>query len=314
MPDVFRETGSYYVLGFQPEATASAGQFHRIDVKLNRSDVTVQSRRGYYTPSATQPPGTESPAASAVTGLWPDVQLPLTMTAAPFAAGGLGTPAVIVTVGLAGAPGPPAGSGALHVFTGAFDRQGKALVSAQQEWMAEPGTGEVISRLSLSPGRYELRAGVARAADQRTGSVYGYVDVPDFLHDPISLSGIVLTRAGAPPPLGVDTLRGVAPDVPTAVRAFSASDHVRASLDIYEGVSRPILPVYVRVRVVDQDNQEVVNRESRLLADRFSSSRAVAFSFDLPLAGLAPGAYWTNVEVIHGNDRRSRDVRFTVRP
>lgn len=45
VPDVFRETASYYLLGFEP--TATDGREHTIGVRVNRGGVNVLSRRTY---------------------------------------------------------------------------------------------------------------------------------------------------------------------------------------------------------------------------------------------------------------------------
>ena len=46
LPEVFRESNSYYVLGFNP--AHADGRFHEIKVKVGRRDVILQARRGYY--------------------------------------------------------------------------------------------------------------------------------------------------------------------------------------------------------------------------------------------------------------------------
>ncbi len=42
------ESQAYYLLGYAPTNTAQDGSFHSIDVKVDRKDVTVRARRGYY--------------------------------------------------------------------------------------------------------------------------------------------------------------------------------------------------------------------------------------------------------------------------
>ena len=47
MPSVMQETSSYYVLGFRAADATSAGRAHKIEVKVNRRGVRVQSRRSH---------------------------------------------------------------------------------------------------------------------------------------------------------------------------------------------------------------------------------------------------------------------------
>src|SRR5690606_25905632 len=78
--EIFRESDSYYVLGFEPAHPRDDGQFHAIRVRVNRPDVTLQARRGYYGGPAESAGGGRrrnqvDPATrvlrDAVSGLWP---------------------------------------------------------------------------------------------------------------------------------------------------------------------------------------------------------------------------------------------------
>jgi hypothetical protein len=46
----------------------------------------------------------------------------------------------------------------------------------------------------LKTGRHEIRVAAENPERHLVGSVYTYVDVPDFAKDPISMSGVVLGR------------------------------------------------------------------------------------------------------------------------
>ena len=76
---------------------------------------------------------------------------------------------------------------------------------------------EVLPRLQVPPGRYEVRLG-ARTADARSGSVYTFVDVPEFTREALSMSGLVLAvtpSVGAAP---AGAYADLLPIVPTARR------------------------------------------------------------------------------------------------
>ena len=53
VPDVFKETSSYYLLGFVPGSPAD-GKRHDISVKVDRRGVDVSTRRNYIRPAATK--------------------------------------------------------------------------------------------------------------------------------------------------------------------------------------------------------------------------------------------------------------------
>jgi VWFA-related protein len=50
VPQMFRENGSYYLLGFRSTDTSAEGRFHRLTVRVARPEVEVRARAGYYGP------------------------------------------------------------------------------------------------------------------------------------------------------------------------------------------------------------------------------------------------------------------------
>ena len=106
LPEIFRESASYYVLGFEPAYTGTDGKFRRITVRVNRRDILLQARRGYYAPGRPAPRlpelGDDVPVAlsGAVAGLWPRTNIQLAVNAAPVAVPGVrgGAVAVVVNV------------------------------------------------------------------------------------------------------------------------------------------------------------------------------------------------------------------------
>ena len=340
--EVFRESESYYVLGFEPAHADADGRFHRIRVHVNRPGVDLQARRGYYGGGVEARPGraaedeVEAPGAvtrglrSAVAGLWPTSDVTLAVTAAPVASPDLTRSSVAIVVrvtqtfgdglsALFASPMPP-GPGLVHIYTGAFDRQGTALASSEQTLEVTPQSiaprtfeYEIVSRLELKPGRYELRSAVRDVRLGRSGSVYTYVDVPDFRASPVTLSGLMLSVTPGTVVVPRTPLAGLTPIVPTTQRQFTSTDQVQAFVRLYQGVSRAIMPGYIVAEILDGSDTSVYRQETRLVGGQYGASRAVDFTVDVPVARLPPGQYVLGVEARHGNDTARRDVRFTVR-
>jgi VWFA-related protein len=334
--ELFRESDAYYVLGFQPASTETNPRFREIRVRVNRKDVTLQARRGYY-PTGARPVEAESlpdeiPEAlrTAISGLWPAGDVSLSMSMAPLAAPDLqrGIVAIALNVRqqfderlgtLFRAPEGGPGDTVVNVLAGAFDRNGEALAHARQTLVVTPHEVsdrqfeyQVLMRLDLRPGRYEVRAAVDDSTLGRAGSVYGYVDVPDFRQTPITMSGVLLEAAPGLVTVPADELAGLVPVTPTARRTFVRTDRVRAFLRIYQGLTRAATPGYLEARILDADDRLVFRQESRIVNDQFGAGRAADVSIDVPLERLAPGAYLLTVETRHGNETASRDVRFAV--
>jgi VWFA-related protein len=328
LPAIFRESNSYYVLGFHP--AHADGRFHDISVKVSRPGVILQARRGYYAAGAktrrvaAAPRGVKASLHEAIAGLWPKAGLGLTLTTASVAMPGLRTAAVALMLGVE-APAPrssgPGEDRPVNVLIGAFDREGRSFAYEQGTLAAVPRRGpdgalkyDLLSRFELKPGRYEIRAAVEDTAADETGSVYGYVDIPNYVSELVSLSGIILyTNPAEPTGLLNDPLHAPFAVMPTLRRQFTRSDHVAAWVQISQGLQRPVMPGYVYAEILDENGQRVFHQETRTLATDTGANRAVNMSVALPLETLAPGQYLLSVEVRQGNAGAQRDVRFSVR-
>lgn len=334
LPEIFRESDAYYVLGFQP--THADGRFHNIQVKVARSDVTLQARRGYYASGAAAPrvavrrDGLPPALFSAIEGVWPRTTIPLTLSAAPMAMPGLQRGVVAVVLGVrqdlnregpgavAAAPASPRQT-SVDVLIGAFDRNGRMLARDRQTVSVMPraaGAGtftyEVISRLDLDPGRYELRAALEDSTLGETGSVYGYVDVPNYAAEHVALSGILLEASPSRATTVGMSLDTLVPLTPTARRDFSRSDQVTMFVKSYQGLTRNAMPGYVVTEILDDADRRVFRREQRVVIGDVGSNRAIDLSMDVPVKELAAGQYLLRVEARHGSDTATREVRFSV--
>jgi hypothetical protein len=262
-----------------------------------------------------------APIVAAIAGLWPDTDVPLVMNVAPFASPDLRTAVLAIVVGAhedATGPALSIGPADVQVFAGAFDRNGKALGSTKQTVSVNPQPAsdrtmvyETFSRIDLEPGRYEIRAAIEDGRSGRTGSVYGYVDVPDFARAPVSLSGLTL-HAG-PALTTAPALRDILPAVPTARREFAHGESVTAFVRAYQGVSRAMIPGYLTAEIRDDQNQPVFHQESRILPQQFGAGRALDFSVDVPTDRLRAGEYVLTIQARHGNEIARRDARFRMR-
>jgi hypothetical protein len=321
------------VLGFQPESGNRSGRFRRISVKVNRRDVTLQARRGYYTTGQAQrdvtqlPRGTPGVLRAAINGLWPETAMPVAMSLAPLASPMLDGGIVVATLDVTarhgeGQPAPTSGAGELaraRVLIGAFDRNGKALAFGEHELATTPSRVtdrerqyQFTMNLPLQAGRYEVRAAVEDQTVGTVGSVYGYVDVPDFRRRAVTLSGLLLHAPADRVPLPPPEIASFLPVVPTTRRTFARSDEVRGAARLYWGLGRRAIPGYLTVEVRDEHVRSVYRQETRMTPDTMGAGRATELSFDLPTARLTPGAYLLTVETRHGNESSRQDLRFQI--
>jgi VWFA-related protein len=323
LPALFAESRAYYLLAFAPADPKADGKLHKIDVKVDRPDVTVRTRSGYYA-GETRARGRRktvvSPEAAALDGVLPRRDVPLSVTVAPFATpGAAAESAVAVVLGVRQEIGAdrPQPNGPVRVLAAAFDRNGRSVQSETQTvgvtWRPDAAGSmpyEVLSRLALKPGRYEIRVALDGGASGRA-SVYTYVDVPDFSQQQLSLSGIVLAASPTVLSAPKDAFADLLPVVPTARRRFLRTDRVTGFLRIYQKAGKPAQPAEVTVRIVDASDRVVTNLVARLTTDRFTGNHA-DYPVDLPMDRLTSGEYLFTIEARQGELTARRGVRFTV--
>jgi VWFA-related protein len=330
--DVFRENSSYYLIGFQSSDPKTDGRFRKIQVKVNRPDVEVRTRSGYFAPNKEKPKQSTTPAPSALeaalaNGL-PSGDVPLGVSVAGFAPAGGGGEAEIVVIAhvrevagstaasdAEGPEGPPAQLVTLAAT--AFDQDGNSRGTYRQTIRLVPNPEtpdaqyEAISRLPVKAGRYEV--GVAAERAGHTGGVFAGIDVPNFAEDPLSLSGLVVGRtpdAGIAPPA---TVADLLPLLPTTARVFAPADRVTAFLRVYQGGKGRPTTARVTTRILNDLDKTVLDETTTLDGDRFTTDRGADHRIDLPIARLRPGQYLLRIEAALGTRRAQREMRFTVK-
>ena len=324
LPAVFAESQSYYLLAFAPAERDAKGKFHKIDVKVNRPGVSVRTRSGYYA-GETRVAGNKASVVtpetvSALEGVLPRNDVPLSVSAVPFATSGKSDPTVAIVVGARHVVGTDRtdNNAPVKILAAAFDRNGRSVQSEHQaigitlpSKASDDVSYEVLSRLPLKPGRYELR--LALDAATRSGSVYTYVDVPDFAEEPLSMSGLVLSVAPAWPTAPAQGFPDLMPIVPTTRRDFAPTDRVSSFVRVYQKASEPSQSANVRAQILDANGRAVTTDAALLEAEQFERNRSADYRIRLPIDRLSTGEYLLAVQAMRGSDTASRQVRFRLR-
>jgi hypothetical protein len=333
--EIFRESDSYYLIGFRPADLNANGKFHEIAVKTTRRGLDVRARSGYTAPTGAQRAAagsansTESePVRVALTGLLPASDTLVDVNAATFAVPDTGRATIVLTAGV-GAFAPELSGAALaiqgapfEIVVSAFDRSGRPKGIARQtvelSWPATASATpdrrlDVLSRLDLAPGDYEVRVAVSRGT--RTASVFSYVTIPPFATAPLSLSNIITGAPAGTLTAPKDFLSPLFPIVPTARREFARAEPLVAFFRVYQGTMRrePLVPVQLRSSIVDAHDKIVASEASVLDVAQFAKGRTADHYVTLPLTTLAPGEYLLKVETTMGARTAGRAMRFIVK-
>jgi hypothetical protein len=259
--------------------------------------------------------------ASALAGVLPRSGVPLTVSVAPFGVTGKAESDVAIVLGVrqtarveSGEAGEP-----VKVLAAAFDRNGRSVNSENQTVgikLPPNAAGdfpyEVLSRLALKPGRYELRLALDAPPGQ-SASVYTYVDVPDFSALPLSLSGLVLSATPPWPIAPTGGFKDLLPIVPTTRREFDRGDHVSAFLRVYQALKDAPQATELLAQIQDVGGRVVTKDAYSLTPAQFSASRSADYRVAVPVDRLASGEYLLSIDASQGSHTARRGVRFRVR-
>jgi VWFA-related protein len=330
---VQHDTEAYYILGFHSTNTAHDGSFRHLTVKLNRSDVKIDYRPGYYAPADFQHQKTEDREQALQEQLRSD--LPATDVAVYLQAlyFRLADNKFFIPVSLI-VPGSQ-----IHVMKNGDRDKANIDVIGQ----VKNGEGIVVGNIrdtvklaldaaqqvqrkniqystgfTLAPGKYHLKFVVRENQTGAMGSFETDLQVPDLKKSPLKLSSIVLSSQRVPntakrvaSPLVRDGVEWI-PNVP---HVFRQDQHLYFLYEVYdpakqkgapEPASSPGLtrreggPVRVMTSIEFLSGGVKVYETPLVEATAINTPErdAVAFQFDVPLTQLKPGTYVCQVNVI----------------
>lgn len=322
---IFKENGSYYVIGYQEPPGSKPGSLHTLKVKVDRPGLEIRARDGYFTAAAPKGSKTATPISAldaSIAGAVPTSAFPMRVVFAPFLVPGKKDPVVTIVLGLEQPAVTKRTTYAVELQTNAYTPDGRprlvgrrdnAMVVIAPAGETSRAQYDLLSTISLPPGRYELRLSAHRPLDNVNGSIYADVEIPDFTKDALSVSGLILETipAGATAPPGA--FDSFLPVVPTSNREFRRSQDATAFMRIYQGGKDPAAPVTVTAKVIDRNATTVGEGTEVLAPDRFHvGGHAADYTFPIPLTKLPPGPYLVTFEISQGRHTVSRSVQFTV--
>jgi VWFA-related protein len=327
------DTEAYYIVGFHSTNTARDGSYRHLTVKLNRGDVKLDYRPGYYAPADFKHQKTEDrelalteqmrsdlPATDVAVYLqalyfrlqdnrfFVPVSLIVPGSQIPFIKNGDRDKANIDVMGeVKNAQGIVVGN--------VRDTVKLALDSSQQ---VQRKNIQYSTGFTLAPGRYHLKFVVRENQTGQMGSFETDIQVPDMRKSSLKLSSIVLSSQRTPntakkasSPLVRDGVEWI-PNIP---HVFRQDQHLYFMYEVYDpakqqGGATPAdapglkrrggKPVHVLTSIEFMHNGVKVYETPLVAANAINIPErdAVGFQFDVPLAQLKPGTYICQVNVI----------------
>jgi VWFA-related protein len=341
---IARENSTYYLLGYQTDASRAPGKFRKIEVRVRRPGLEVRARRGYIPPDpktlansrkAEAKAGTSPALRAALNNPLPVGDLPIRVFATPLKGTGRNSSVMMAVEidakGLRFDERDGRFTDKLELSIIAVDYQGKVrgtdrrtldlkLKPESYQKIAKTGGVRLLARLDLPPSRYQIRVGVHETGGNVIGSLPYDLEVPDYTKTPFVLSGPLMTSTGVgaafitPKP---DTdLQQLLPAPPIATRVFSPEETIAFASELYDNSNRSAHSVdfAATVRRVSDGRVVFEMRDQRTVAAG-DSSRTEGYRGEIALKDFAPGAYVLRVEATSppGTQISFREVPFEVR-
>jgi VWFA-related protein len=327
------DTEAYYILGFHSSNVARDGSYRHLTVKLNRNDVKMDYRPGYYAPADFQHQKTEDREVALTQQLESD--LPATDVAVYLQAlyfrmedNKFFVPVSLIVPGsqIHSVKNGDREKANIDVIGQVKNAQGIIVGNIRDNVKLALDAAQQVQRkniqystgFTLAPGKYHLKFVVRENQTGAMGSFETDLQVPDLKKSPLKLSSIVLSSQRVPnaakkaaSPLVRDGVEWI-PNVP---HVFRQDQHLYFLYEVYDPAKQksaaapPNSPGLTRreggpIRVltsIEFLSGGVKVYETALVeakAINIPERGAVTFQFDVPLSQLKPGTYVCQVNVI----------------
>ncbi len=328
-----RDTEAYYILGFHSTDARRDGMFRHLTIKVNRPEVKVEYRPGYFAPADFQHQKTEDREQALSDQLHSD--LPALDVAVYLQAFYLraNTNSFYVPVSLL-VPGSQIpftrskdqDKATLDVLGQLKNIQGITVGNVRDTVKLAVDQAQGIGRrniqystgFTLAPGHYHAKFVVRENETGNMGSFETDLQVPDLKKVPVKLSSVVLAsqrtqnaQKDSPNLL----IRDGQEYVPNVAHVFRQDQHLYLLYELYDatkskGSPQPAAapgltrrdggPIHVLTSIEFLSGGVKVYETALVTADAVNvpGRDAVAFQFDVPLNQLKPGNYICQVNVI----------------
>lgn len=345
---VQHDTEAYYILGFHSTNQAHDGTFRHLTITVDRKDVKVEFRPGYFAPADFQHQKTEDRELALTEQMRSD--LPATDVAvylqALYFRQSENLFYVPVSLLVPGSQIPFEKNGdrdkaSLDILGQVRNGQGVAVgnvrdtvkLALDQSQQVQRKNIQYSTGFSLAPGKYHLKFVVRENQTGNLGSFETDINVPDLKKIPLKLSSVVLASQRTPNTVKNSKnllVRDGLEWVPNVAHVFRQDQHLYFLYEVYDpskqkGAAEPAAspglgrreggPVHVLTSIEFLSGGTKVYETPLVTANVVNTPDrgAVAFQFDVPLTQLKPGTYICQVNVIDDADGSFSFPRMALR-
>jgi VWFA-related protein len=309
------DTSAYYVLGFHSTDQRRDGRYRRLSIKVDRADVKLEFRRGYYAPADFKHSNREDREQQLEDQLASD--MPATDVAVYLQAWYFRTdethyyiPVSIVVPGsqIPFIKGGDRDKATLDVIGEVKDSSGRVIGQARQTVKLNIDQAQQVRQknvqystgFNLPIGKYHLKFVVRENETGRMGSFETDINVPDLRKIPLKMSSVVLAsqRIAVPKRDTNPMVHDGEELVPNLPHVFRQNQHLYFLYEVYSPDKTPKTRVLTSIEFLKNGAKAFETPLIQATQLNQPNRNAIVFQFDVPLSSFQPGQYTCQINVI----------------
>jgi VWFA-related protein len=312
---VQRDLSAYYLLGYSSTNPSKDGRFRRIQVRVNRRNVRLEARAGYYADrnfANTNRRDREAQLEEQLTAAVSSTDVPLIVGTGAFRQ----TPDrfhIPIAVAIPGSAIPvPEGSTKVTIDVRGLilDEQGRSVGRLRATMEIPSGGGSTLagkqvlyqSDVLLPPGRFSVKVVVRENASGAIGSFETPILVPQLRDQQMKVSSVVLSTQLQPAPAnraGSPLVRDGQQLLPNLTRVVNRGQNIYFYYEVYDPALMEQMPDLRTSLAFYRGDVKVFETPlvERAVVDD-AQRRAVVFQFQVPASQFTPGTYTCQVNII----------------
>ena len=335
---VQRDTSAYYAIGFHSTDPARDGRYRKLTIKINRPGIKLEYRPGYYAPADFKHSGREDRERELTEQLASD--LPATDMAVYLDAlyfrldeNRFYVPVSLIVPGsqIPFVKGGDKDKATLDIIGSVIDEAKRQIGQAREtvklnldpSLQARQKNIQYTTSFNLPPGKYQLKFVVRENQTGRMGSFEAEITLPEMKKAPLKMSSILLASSRQPSKKDTPLVRAGQEYVPNISHVFRQDQHLYLLYEIYAPAREKLAegqPKGTKPGINLLSSLELIQGSTKVYETPLVQAKtvnvegrdAVAIELDVPLAGLKPGQYICQLNVIDDAQGSFAFPRFAV--
>jgi VWFA-related protein len=335
---VQKDTSAYYAIGFHSSNPARDGKYRKLAIKVKMPGVKLEYRQGYYAPADFKHSGREDREQELTDQLASD--LPATDMAMYLDAmyfrldeNRYYMPVSLLVPGsqIPFVKGGDKDKATLDILGEVIDEVKRPIghvretvkLNLDPTLNARQKNIQYTTSFNLPPGKYQVKFVVRENQTGRMGSFVADVTLPDLKKAPLKMSSIVLAASRQSSKKQDPLVRNGEEYVPDISHVFRQDQHMYLLYEVYSPArekaaenapkgTKPGINLLSSLELIQGSTKVYETPLVQAKAINVDGRDAVAIEMDVPLAGLKPGTYLCQLNVIDDAGGSFAFPRFAV--